>query len=70
MFDIDNLEILDYAILIPLGLLWGLFVLGILFGALIVIKDILFPSPIRSWEQLIKDHEDMKTYNSLIDSNE
>jgi len=70
MFDIDNLEILDYAILIPLGLLWGCFVLGILIGGLIVIKDILFPSPIRSWEQLIKDHEDMKTYNSLIDSNE
>lgn len=70
MFDIDNLEILDYAILIPLGLLWGLFVLGILFGGLIGIKAILFPSPIRSWEQLIKDHEDIKTYNSLIDSNE
>lgn len=70
MFDIDNLEILYYAILIPLGLLWALFVLGIILGGLLVIKTILSPSPIPSWEQLIKDREDMKIYNSLIDSKE
>jgi len=70
MFDIGNLEILYYAILIPLGLLWGFFVLGMILGGLIVIKAILFPSPIQSWEQLIKEHENMKTYNSLIDFKE
>jgi uncharacterized membrane protein len=69
MLGIENegLELLDYAILIPLGLLWGLFVLGIIIGGFIVIKDIIFSGPAISWEEMIKEQENRLRYESLTE---
>ena len=69
MLGIENegLELLDYAILIPLGLLWGLFVLGIIIGGFIVIKAIIFSGPAISWEEMIKEQENRLRYESLIE---
>lgn len=71
MLGIENegLELIDYAILIPLGLLWGLFVLGIIIGGFTVIKAIIFSGPAPSWEDLIKEQENSLRYESLIGEN-
>ena len=68
MLDISNpiLEILAYAILIPVSIIWGFFVLGMLIAGLRGIISMLFPRPNRTWEQRIKDHENMVKFNSLI----
>ena len=65
----EGLELLSYAILIPLGLMWSLFVLGIILGGLIVLKSIIFPDPVPSWEDLVKEQENRLRYESLIEEN-
>tara|TARA_B110000444_G_scaffold258237_1_gene298613 strand:- start:532 stop:753 length:222 start_codon:yes stop_codon:yes gene_type:complete len=65
----EDLELLSYAILIPLGLMWSLFVLGIILGGLIVLKSIIFPGPVPSWEDLVKEQENRLRYESLIEEN-
>ena len=69
MLGIENegLELLSYAILIPLGLIWSIFVLGIILGGLIVLKSIIFPGPVPSWEYLVKEQENRLRYESLIE---
>ena len=71
MLEIENqgLEILVYALLIPLGLLWSVFVLGIILGGVIVLKSIIFPGPALTWEQMIKDQENKLRYDSLLKEN-
>ena len=69
MLNIDNqaLELLAYAILIPLGLVWGIFVLMILLAGLIGIKSIIFPGPTRTWKDMIEEQENRLQYESIIE---
>jgi hypothetical protein len=74
MFDIDNplLEILAYGLLIPVVLFWGIFVLGMLAGGLIGLKEVLGELFSGKSDDLIRQHENNKKYESLVtlDSND